>query len=115
MLSTLVNKVIDTAVTVDGAKTGATFSLDNAKYFSVVTVASGSSTPTGTTIQVSVSNDGTNWVALGSAVSVTGNGSFAIASADCSAALSYSYARIGYARSGGSYVANTRICLKGDS
>lgn len=114
MIAVLSNGIVDAALTVDGAKTGATFQLGSARALSVVTTASAASSPTGTTIQVSVSNDGTNWVALGTAVSVTANGSFAITAADCVVACSYKLGRIGYARLSGSYIANTVICVKGD-
>lgn len=114
MKAITVNKVIDTDLTVDGAKTGAQFSLDGASSLAVVTTASAASTPTGTTIQLSVSADGTNWISLGTAVAVSANGSYAIASADCATGCSYKFGRILYARSGGSYIANTRVLVKGD-
>lgn len=114
-MAVLINEIIDAGLTVDGAKTGATFPLSWAQSLAVVVTASSSSTPSGTTIQLSVSCDGVNWVSLGTAVSVTGDGSFAIAAADCVRACDFYYGRILYARSGGSYVANTRIMTKGEA
>lgn len=115
MIAIITNTIVDADLLVDGAKTGATFNLDSARSLAVVTTASSASTPGGTTIQLSVSMDGVNWVALGSAVSVSANASYAITAADCVTACSYKYGRIGYARASGSYVANTRVLIKGDA
>jgi hypothetical protein len=106
-------RLIDTVyanVTVDGAKQTAAVECPEAETLCYQVLASAASSPSGTTIQIQGSLDGTNWTALGSAVSVTGNGVFASTETTCA----YRYYRLAYARSSGSYVATTRILAKGE-
>jgi len=106
----LVEKLVDPALTVDGAKSGAWVDVSGCDSIAFVTVASASATPVGTTLQLQGSLDKTNVIAVGSTTSVTGNGAFAVG-ADRPL---YKWYRVSYARSSGSYVANTYVLAKGD-
>lgn len=106
----LVLKTYD-ALTVNAAlNTDATYA-PNGEKVSYMVVASGASSPTGTTIAIQGSLDGTNFATLTSAISVTGNGTFLVENS--AAHCSYIYYRLTYARSSGSYVATTTVCVKG--
>lgn len=97
--------------TIDSAKVTSTITCPQAEHVAYVVIASASSSPTGTTLQIQGSLDGTNFVNLNSTVSVTGNGNFTI---NLSAAnSSYIHYRLSYARSSGSYVATTTCVAKG--
>ena len=112
-MNILSNEAVDSALTIDSAKNGTAVEV-NAKgapqTVAFVVTASAASSPTGTTIQLAASLDNTNWILLGSTVSVTGNGSFTVSDDR----PKYKYYRIAYARSSGSYVANTQACVKGN-
>lgn len=98
-------------VTIDAAKATAAITVGKGRTIAFQVVASSASTPTGTTLQIQGSLDGTNWFNDGSAVSVTGDGALGI-SKDT---LPWLYYRLSYTRSSGSYVATTRYVIKGDS
>lgn len=108
----ILNQVTYEANTIDGAENTASVYAPKAQHICYMVVASASSSPVGTTIQVQASLDGTNFVALDSAVSVTGNGVFHAKVAPSSAA--FLYYRLAYARSSGSYVATTTLVTKGE-
>lgn len=98
--------------TVDGAKNSASYDVAGIGGDSIafVVTASSSSSPTGTTVQLQGSLDDTNWVNVGSAVSVTGDGSFSVSQDR----PPYRYYRVALAHSSGSYVATTKVLVKGD-
>jgi hypothetical protein len=99
-------------LTIDSAKQTAAVFSPKAEHIAYVVVASSASSPTGTTLQIQGSIDGDNWANLNSTVSVTGNGTFTINLSQANA--SYSYYRLSYARTGGSYVASTTVLAKGE-
>jgi len=106
----LVQQSLD-AVTIDSAKNTIVFECPQAIYICFSVVASAASTPTGTTIQAQGSLDGVNFHVLDTAVTVTGNGNFAVHLTGINVA--FKYYRLAYARSGGSYVATTKVLFKG--
>lgn len=97
------------AQTVDSNEQSAVIDAPSAWTVAYVTVASSASSPVGTAIQIQGSIDNANWVNLGSAVNVTGNGVFGVSIADAG----YRYYRLSYTRSSGSYVATTSVLAKG--
>lgn len=105
------NEIVDSALTVDGAKTGAGVDCSLASSVLFVTVATSASSPVGTTLQLQGSRDNVNFENIGSATSVTGNGTFSVSIA----VPLHVYYRVTYARSSGSYVANTYVVLKGQA
>jgi hypothetical protein len=111
MLQRIVDKV-EAALTVNAALQTTAVKAPEATYVAFQVVASASSSPVGTAIQVQGSIDGTNFANLGSAVNVTGNGAFmvAISGSDCA----YKHYRLSYTRSSGSYVATTSVLFKGE-
>jgi hypothetical protein len=111
MQQSLIEKTLD-ALTIDSAKTTDTLECPQAATICFVTVASAASSPVGTTIQAQGSLDGTNFKALDSAVSVTGNGTFGVNLTGINAA--FRYYRLAYAWTSGSYVATTSILFKGE-
>lgn len=96
-------------LTIDSAKN--TVSIDSAggDTLTYMVVASAASSPTGTNIQIQGSLNNVDWSNIGSATSVTGNGTFF----QSASALAFRYYRLSYTRSGGSYVATTSVLLKG--
>ena len=101
----------DAPVTVDSAKNTTGIYAPQATYVAYSVVASSASSPVGTTLIIQGSVDNTNWIALSTAVTVSGNGAFgAFLSRD---QCSFLYYRLAYARSSGSYVATTTAVLKG--
>ena len=96
------------ALTIDGAKQTTAIDAIEAETICYQVVASSASSPVGTTIQIQGSLDGTNWTALGSAVTVSGNGTFASVETTCA----YRYYRLAYARASGSYSATTKLLVK---
>lgn len=98
-------------VTIDGAKTTETIDVAEGSSIAFVTTASSSSSPTGTSIQLQGSLDGTNFFAIGSAVDVTTDASYTVSATG----LAYRYYRLSYAWSSGSYVATTSVLVKGES
>lgn len=101
----------DAPVTVDSAKNSTGIYAPQATFVAYSVVASASSSPVGTTLIIQGSVDNTNWIALSTAVTVSGNGVFGayLAPEMCS----FLYYRLAYARSSGSYVATTTAVLKG--
>lgn len=67
------------------------------------------SSPTGASVQLQKSNDGTNWANDGSAVSVTATGQYWLEKVDPTA-LNY---RVAYAITGGSMSSTTTIVVQG--
>jgi hypothetical protein len=108
-------KILDNVLyqdnTIDSAKQTAAVYAPLAEHIAYVVVASSASSPIGTTLQIQGSLDGENWVNLGNTVTVTGNGTFTISLSAANA--SYIWYRLYYARTGGSYVASTRLVTKG--
>ena len=111
MKQNLIQKTL-TAVTINAATTTASFDCSQADTICFVVVASAASSPVGTTIQAQGSLDGTNFKALDSAVSVTGNGTFAVHLNGANAA--FRYYRLAYAWTSGSYLATTSVLFKGE-
>ena len=108
----ILNQETYATTTINSATNTAAVYAPSAEHVCYVVVASSASAPVGTTIQIQGSLDGTNYVALGSAISITGNGNF---TANITAPnSSYIYYRLAYARTSGSYVANTTVVTKGD-
>ena len=99
------------AVTINSAQNSTAIYAPGAEHVAYLVVASAASSPVGTTITIQGSIDNTNWAALSSAISVTGNGAFSVdlTTKQCS----YIYYRLAYARSSGSYVATTTALTKG--
>lgn len=109
-LAILVNTA-QAAVTVDSAKTGTAVYLPGASQIAFVVVASAASSPVGTTFIVHGSPDGTSYVPLTTAVTVTGDGNFSVEVPAHQTV--YVYYRLAYARTSGSYVATTTVIAKG--
>jgi hypothetical protein len=110
MRKRLIETQIESAV-VNAARNSTATDIGAGETVAFVCTASASSSPVGTTITLQGSLDNTNFVNIGSAVSVTGDGSFAVSEANpC-----YRYYRVAYARSSGSYTSTLRILVKGDS
>lgn len=108
-LKRLIEETYD-ALTIDSAKTSASQDAGEASHIAYSVVASSASSPTGTAIQLQGSLDDTNFFDIGSAVNVTADGAYSVASS----ALAYRYYRLSYSRSSGSYIATTSILLKGE-
>ncbi len=100
------------AVTIDSAKQTASINCSHAEHVAYVVVATSSSSPVGTTLQIQGSLDDVNFVNLNGTVSVTGNGAFTITLTPAN--TSYKFYRLSYARSSGSYIATTSVLAKGD-
>lgn len=98
-------------LTIDSAKTSTAIYAPVASKIAYQVVASSASSPVGTTLIIQGSLDGTNFAALSTAVTVSGNGTFVaeLSPQQCS----YVYYRLAYARSSGSYVATTTVVAKG--
>lgn len=99
-------------VTINSAQQTESFLCPSAIYIAFSVVASSASSPVGTTIQIQGSLDNTNFHNLDTAVSVTGNGNFACYLTGVNAA--FKYYRLSYARSSGSYIATTKVLMKGE-
>lgn len=80
---------------------------DSLCYVMVVTAAS---TPNTANITLQGSIDGTNWVAVGSAVNITTNGVQTLSIVD----PVYRYYRVAFAIASGSYTSTLSVLVKGD-
>lgn len=109
MLKRLIEKTYD-ALTVDEAAQTEAINVDKGHYLVYVVVVTDESSATGTTIQLQASLDGVNFVDHGSAVTVDGNGTFAVTKNN----LPYKFYRLAYTHSSGSYVATTSVLVKGE-
>lgn len=105
-------KTISTTTQTTGSLTtaanGAAVSCANAKTVGIQCVITASS-PTGASVQLQKSNDGTSWANDGSSVSVTATGTYWLERVDPTS----QYVRVAYAISTGSMSSTTTIRVQG--
>ena len=102
----------NTAVTVDGAKSGT--AVDVSPYgpltLAVQLVLTSASTPGSITAILQGSLDGTNFFDVGSSINLTANGVVKLTATS----VEYKHYRVTYARSSGSIVSTERFMVYGD-
>ena len=100
------------AVTVDGAKSGASVDVSSVGPLTIAVqlVLSSASTPGSITATLQGSLDGTNFFDVGSAVNLTANGVVKLSATS----VEYKHYRVTYARSSGSIVSTEQVMVYGD-
>lgn len=99
--------LLDTTSIDEATNTVSSPNLRRVKDLSAQIVVTAASTPSSASATLQKSNDGTNWVDVASATSISANGTIMIEDSD----VGYSFARVAFAISSGSFSA--RVLLSG--
>lgn len=105
----LIEKEVE-SLSVTTGRNSPTIDVANGDMVTFQMVASAASSPGSATIQLFGSLDGTNFVAVGSTVAISGNGVFALSDDN----PAFRYYRVTYVIASGSYTSTLRVLVKGD-
>jgi hypothetical protein len=107
-LVNLIDKKLAT-LTIDAAKNGDVVDAGGCESLAFQLVCTAASAPVGISATLQRSNDGTNWVADGSATNLTGNGVYAIEKLS----PAFKFYRLAFSYTSGSIVVATHVVGKG--
>lgn len=96
--------------TVTAAINSAALDASGGESLSAQVVVTGSSSPTGASVKLQHSNDGSNWSDVAAATNITADGNICIAKID----PEYRHYRAAFAISTGSFVASIKWLVKGN-